>query len=493
MPINEKLDMLKLNPSQIILPRDDDDVKNFLTYDDLSVRYLIQRHKRNYRMKGSNPEWWIKHLETLEAKKTKCLLSYDDVGNPITYSGLHTDLNNRFGWNLVDRSTTPEDKLIPWKRVPFDMRYYQSAAVDKLIEHKHGAVELPTGSGKTLIILNLCKKLGIPATIVTPFKAVTDAIYEDFVHHFGKENVGKYGGGKKELGKLFTVCVSASLLRIEEGSDAWKHFSSNPVLLFDESHTTPAETFKSVCLGLCKDATYRFFLSATQLRVDGSEMLLRGIIGPVVYRKTFKDLVDEKYLKQPIFKSFVVTGPSHNYQDPKKELQHHHLFNHQVLKNAAEIANKAINLADRQTIILVDEFKQFAMLENHLKVGNFEFCHGGATKDNKKIVAEKYWKSDTANAVKRFNEGKTKLLIGTSAIITGVDFKPVGCLIYLMGGKSEIKIRQSLGRGTRVVKDLPLDFWFIDFYSKDSTMMKNQYKARRLLYETMGDIETYDL
>ena len=305
-----------------------------------------------------------------------------------------------------------------------------------------------------------------------------------------------YGGGKKELGKLFTVCVAASVMKVEEGTPAWDHFSKNPVLLFDESHTTPAATFESLCLGVGKDSIYRFFLSATQLRTDGSELLLRGIIGPVVYRKPFQEMVDEKFIKQPIFKTFIVEGPTHNYQDPKRELQHHHLYNHNVLKNSAEIATKAVNMANRQTLILIDEFKQFAMLLNHLKDVPFEFCHGGATKDNKKVIPEEYWKSDTEGAIERFNKGETKLLIGTSAVITGVDFQPVGCLIYLMGGKSEIKLRQSLGRGTRIVEGLPLDFWFVDFYSKDSTMMKNQYNARKALYRTMakeGRIEEYDL
>jgi len=81
----------------------------------------------------------------------------------------------------------------------------------------------------------------------------------------------------------------------------------------------------------------------------------------------------------------------------------------------------------------------------------FTFVHGGASDDAKQFLPQKYWKCDVEAAVKDFNEGKIQCLIGTSAISTGVDLLPVGCLIYLQGGTSEIKVRQAIGRGTRII------------------------------------------
>jgi len=471
--------------STIILPRGDEEVANFLTYDDKSVRYLIHKLQQNRRFKYSNPERWEAQLTKLKSEVKKNLLKFDLDGNPYTYSGLWPDLQNRFGWELNSNIILPDKQLIPWKEIPYDMRYYQDGSVEALIKNRHGSIELPTGSGKTLILLYICRELGIPTIIVTPFKAVTNQVYSDFIKCFGKKYVGKYGDGRKDLGKLFTVCVAKSLTMIEKDTDAWDWFSKCKAIAFDESHVTPAETFQKICTGLAAEIPYRFFVSATQLRTDGSELLLKGIIGPVVYRKTYLELVEEKFLKQIIPKIFEVDGPNFNYTDPLKERQHHHLFNGNILRLAADIADKAIHGANRQTLIFVEEFRQFTKLLNFLHTSDFEFCHGGVTKATKKILPEKYWKTDIDGAVKRFNSGELKLLIGTSAITTGVDFQPAGCGINLTGGKSEIKLRQMLGRLTRPVEGLPMDFWFCDFVSRDSTMMMNQTKVREGIYKTM--------
>jgi len=157
-----------------------------------------------------------------------------------------------------------------------------------------------------------------------------------------------------------------------------------------------------------------------------------------------------------------------------------------VNRLAAEIAQKSITLGYRPTLIIIEEFKQFTLLKNYLSVP-FEFVHGGASsQDVKDILPKEYWKCDIEQSVKNFNEGKTKLLIGTSAISTGVDLKPVGCLIYLQGGTSEIKVRQAIGRGTRPVPEFK-DFWVIDFNIVGSASCERHFGSRKELYEDMSD------
>jgi hypothetical protein len=163
-----------------------------------------------------------------------------------------------------------------------------------------------------------------------------------------------------------------------------------------------------------------------------------------------------------------------------------------------DIVTKCVTGANRQVVIIVDEFPQFIALMNYIGVP-FEFCHGGASnresKDGTKlkdILPEKYWKSDIAGAVERFNKGETKVIIGTSAISTGVDLVPVGCLIYLQGGKSEVGIKQAIGRGTRKFAGLS-DFWVIDFNIVGSTPLERHCNERIKLYKGMGEVETFDI
>lgn len=485
-----------LDPSKVLLPSDSEEVKQFLTFRDRSVDYQIKRLKQNYRWSNSDPDGFALRLEQLKAETQKCLLFYDENGNPYTYSGLYKSLQDRFRWELNTNLSNPADgKLLPWASQPKPLRDYQSEATEELIKVRHGAIELPTGSGKSRVIYELCKRLGLKAVIATPSSSITDQLYKEFIKLFGKKYVGKYGDGKKELGKLFTVATAQALVRVEQNSEEWDSLSKSEILIWDESHTTPAETFEKVAMNLLKNAYYRFFVSATQLRTDGSEMILKGITGPTIYRKDFKELVDKGYLARPFFKIFKV--PSHGFSgssDINKETRSQLYLNPNVNKLAGELTEKCVNLLNRQTVILIDEFAQFMQLKNYITVP-FEFAHGGiSNRQNadgtnlKDIVPQQYWKSDTEGIVERFNKGETKLIIGTSAISTGVDLQPTGALIYLQGGTSEIQVKQGIGRATRVT-DTKKDALIFDFKVMGSPSMERHSDARIAIYNELGDVK----
>jgi superfamily II DNA or RNA helicase len=489
-----------LSPSTILLPEDSDKLKRFLSFKDRGIAYQIKKLKEKFFWQKNDPIGFQSRLDALKAEETKCLLFYDNEGNPYTYAGLWQDINNAFHWSLVPNDNLPEtSRMIPWSHEPeFKPRYYQTEAVEALFSNaKNGpvAIELPTGAGKSRVITDICKKNPVPTLIITPSKNITNSLYREMVHLFGKKFVGKYGDGKKELGKLFTVATGQALTRIEKDTDVWLEFSKTKQMIWDESHSTPAETFNKVCIGVLKNVPYRFFVSATQIRSDGSELLLRGITGPVVYRKDFKQLVDEGFLARPHFKIFNV--PAHGIsqsRDIDKETRDQLYLNPNVLKLAADFAYKSVTLANRQTVILIEEFSQFMALKNYITIP-FEFAHGGASnRENadgvklRDILPEEYWESDVEAIVDRFNKGETKLLIGTSAISTGIDLKPTGCLIYLQGGLSEIKVKQAVGRGTRVT-DTKNDVFIVDFKVNGSTTMERHSNARIDIYKELGEVQ----
>lgn len=472
-------------PTKIILPDDSQQVKSFLTFNDRSVGFQISRAQQNFRWRQGDPEAFKAHIDKLKAEQNKCLLFYDADGTPWTYAGLWSDLSKRFGWEIEPRPPLSADGIIPWKKIPHKMRYYQAEAVEALSANIHAAIELPTGSGKSLIIKNLLKGNPVKSLIITPFTNITTQLRKDLEESFGTKYVGQYGAGRKKSDKLFTVANAQSITRIEKGSAEWDELSKCEMIIFDESHMVPAESFKSICLdGVAADCPYRYFLSATQTRTDGSEMLLKGITGPVVYRKTFKELAAEGYLKKVTARMFKVPVASPPVSDPKKETRNNLYNNPNVAKMAAMIAEKAWRVAGRQTVILIEEYSQFLMLKNYMNVP-YEFAHGAINKDAKQALPEKYWKCDIDQIVSGFNDGEFPVLIGTTAISTGVDIKPTGCIIYLQGGTSEIKVKQGVGRGTRPVG--PKDLWVCDIMVDGSPVLERHAKARISIYEELTD------
>lgn len=350
----------------------------------------------------------------------------------------------------------------------------------------HGAIELPTGSGKSLITQKICHARPVKTVVVAPLSAIADQLYCNFVEAFGPRYVGKYGDGSKKFDKLFTIAVAQSLTRLGPDDVAFKELKETQQIIFDEAHVTPAETFDKVCTGLFRYAPYRYFVSATQLRTDGCELILKGITGPIVYRKSFRELVEQGFLAQPRVKMFhVASSGATGLRDAKAETRRQLYTNPNVCSAVGRTASKMVNGLDRQMLILVEEFRQFHILKNYITVP-FTFVHGGVTKEVKEFLEPQYHDCNIKQAIADFNSGKTRLMIGTSAISTGTDLRPTGCLAYLQGGLSEIKVRQAIGRGTRIVPGKK-DFFVIDFIVEGSDTMERHGDSRVDIYKDMTD------
>ena len=376
--------------------------------------------------------------------------------------------------------------MVPWAEVPPELRPYQQETVDLFLDKKHAAAEMATGLGKSYIILHLAKRLGLKTIIMAPTTSIADQLYADFTRYLGKRCVGRYYGGKKDSTKLFTVAIHASLARIQRDSPDYVALSAAQTFIADESHLTPAATLKDVCLGLASQAPYRFFLSGTQLRADGSDLLLRGITGPILKRMTVTDGVEQGYLAAPRFRVFSVTSnDSYSTSDALRMNQRHFYYNQAIVRKAAALINFAVTRMNHQVLVAIEEIEQFRDIVPHL-TAQYRFASGPITKENIKYVPEEHRNGDNSQIVADFNAGKFPVLIGTSAISMGTDIRPVKTIVNLTAGKSEVQIRQLVGRGTRKVegKDECMVF---DFDVVNVPMLHRHAEERVGVYEDIYD------
>jgi superfamily II DNA or RNA helicase len=125
------------------------------------------------------------------------------------------------------------------------------------------------------------------------------------------------------------------------------------------------------------------------------------------------------------------------------------------------------------------------------------FAHGGATTATKEKIPPDYRKSDPEELVKRFNERKLPILVGTSCIATGTDIQAVKTMIYLRGGRSEIELSQGIGRGTRMFQlgDYTKDsFNFFDFdVCNVPTLHRHTLERIRICKEIYPNVHFIDL
>lgn len=461
--------------------------------------------------------------DALQAERKKCVLFQDVHGDYWTYSGLACRFGQEHDVTPVRAYDLPlPGHAVAWaKRPEYDLRPYQTEALAALLgaaARGPASVELPTGSGKSAVIRSLVKNLGLGAVVMAPSRSIARQLHKDFVEHFGPRLVGLYGDGKKEYRKLVVVAIDDSLALVEPETDAWAELSLKPVFIADEAHLTPANSLQKVCLGLMARAPYRFFVSATLRRTDGRDVVLEGIVGETVLRKTIPELVEDGYLAKPHFRMVQVRTLS-NYRTPdaNRMTKKHLYYNRLVNKVAGDLASRFVLDMRRPTLVLVKELEQFRELQRHLRV-DARFAHGPLTKETRDLVPEAYRADDPGQLVDAFNAGKIPVLVGTSCISVGTDTKVPGAVLYLMGDMSEISVMQgAVGRSTRggaksfvnnpwtgeqkrdcivvdfdVVTEVVRDPVTNEPYWDDSFIVHKHALARRKIYEEVGPVKIID-
>jgi superfamily II DNA or RNA helicase len=467
---------LRINePTKVLIPKDLTEIelsqlKAGLTYTNKSALFQLQRLHANARWYEGREDEYQEQEKELKKQAKVCLL-FEENEHYWTWSGLTDYVAKKLRAKVINNVVYPKAKLLPWDKKPTKVMYpFQEESHDNLLKVRHGGVQIGTGLGKSLIIINLIKSLGLKTLVMSPSTSISNQLYKELLLLFGKKNVGRFFGGKKESKKLIVVGNAQSLTRVVEGSEDWKNLASSSVFIADESHQCPASTLAKVCFGLVSQSPYRFFFSATQMRNDGSDLLLDGITGPIVYEMTVRQGIEQGYLAKPVFKMFEVK-PNGEYfhPDPNVMTRHHLYYNPEIVKTVGKLVNAALD-AGLSTLVLIEEVEQFTKLLPYLKheVG---FAHGPLTENKDKVPSE-YHDSDPDKLVEDFNSGKLKFLVGTSCISTGTDIQPVKFMVYWQGGSSEVQVKQAIGRTTRKPNGKTFCH-VVDFMVNDETMDSN--------------------
>lgn len=424
-----------------------------LTYKNTSIQFQINKHYKNRWLRQVDPEKWNDKLLELKNSLTTQLI-FDDNGQTYIRPGSIPYLQEQgFQIEVINNVNYPDPKPRPWyNELPFELYHYQKETIEKLIQAKHGAVSIATGGGKSACIMSIVRALGLKSIIATPSSSIFRQLLKEAEHLFGKSSVGGLGDGVKRFGKPIMVCVSKSLTMLNKNSKEYKELSEYEVLLGDESHTLPAETLEQVCHGVLANVPYRFFFSGTQVRGDGSDKLLHSIIGPVVYELSTAEAIRGGYICNHEFIIKKVNSKNKKkYSDPLKSKREHFLKNEEIANFIAKISTAAYQARNHKTLVLVDELSQISLLIKKLTI---PYAYAHSCTDKKELERLGLEKVDSEESVEKFNNGEVAVLIGTSAVSTGVNIFPTHHTFNWQGGSSETKTKQgAVGRSVRLLEN----------------------------------------
>ena len=155
----------------------------------------------------------------------------------------------------------------------------QQPIVAKALETDSGVIVAPSGSGKTIIGLEIIAQRKLPALILVHRKQLLDQWIERTQSFLGipKKDIGQYYSVKKKTGEQITIAMMQTLVRTDNFTELQNKFGT---IIVDECHHIPAKTFREVISQL--NPKYIYGLTATPKRKHNDESLIYMFIGDII-------------------------------------------------------------------------------------------------------------------------------------------------------------------------------------------------------------------
>lgn len=415
---------------------------------------------------------------------------------------------------------------------------YQPESAFRGINNHVARISVATSGGKTFLTYLYCKclidviKTPGRILIIVPSKLLCKQLKDDFAHYDEKNDtkilVETIYANSKRIAGAKVVCGTYQSLKNYDVD----YFDDFTVCICDELHRAKAYSIRNEIYSKIHNADYFFGMTGTFPPYKSLDYLhIVSMFGEEVVKVTVKQLIDTHIANNVNIKSIQITyfnsdknNPKDKVssfdeildnfpeicpeyfdkhqdecsdeestreflevlkQDPNKRYYAEKTYFQYNLRRTAIIA-KLINMFDENSIIFVDTIaycdELYDFLTRRCPDRHFEIIHG-TVKDRDGII-------------QRMRETPNKfVLIATyGTMSTGVSIKNLTNAYIVDGGKSTIRIKQSMGRLMRMLDDKHTSKIF-DFYDNiPSTAFRRQAMERLKIYKNEKlRIEKFDV
>lgn len=406
---------------------------------------------------------------------------------------LVNDLN--LEWELTDERADPK---APWGEGNVLLRPDdQETAVQQLMSHDNGFLSAPAGSGKTVMGLEMCRRLGLRALWLVHQENLKKQAIEEAVEHLGlkEEDIGILHGKKWKIGECLTVGMIPTLKR-RDLSDIVNQFGT---VVVDEAHHAPSKTFLDVVTQF--NPQYLFGLTATAYRRDKLDVVMFNAIGPKIAEIEHADLFEEDHLMIPSIRVRHTGWDPENsntmeYNDFMEAMVTAPQRNQMIVRDVVQEAKKPGTIA----IVLVERTKHAEVLTKLIKEEGIrcDFVVGSVDVESdtpvqwrgKKKPRKKKRpipKKVRERIISEFKNGEIQVLVATyDLLMEGFNYRPLNRLFLASPIKWKGNVVQALGRIQRT-EEGKTDAIAYDYVDEKVGMFSRQFESRLFrVYEKMG-------
>ena len=174
---------------------------------------------------------------------------------------------------------------------------YQEKAVEEMLKVKRGILSSKCGSGKSIMALELIKRIGYKALIICEKKEIQNQ-FKDYLENCFNMQKGDYGlikEGRVEIGKYVTIALRQTLANI----DLLQYKFEWGTIVVDEGQNvggsvTKVSQYSKILNNLA--AEYRYSVTATGYRVDGLTRCMYSLLNTIKYEIP-EDSIQDKIIK----------------------------------------------------------------------------------------------------------------------------------------------------------------------------------------------------
>ncbi|WP_086886841.1 DEAD/DEAH box helicase family protein [Natrarchaeobaculum aegyptiacum] len=361
----------------------------------------------------------------------------------------------------------------------YELRSYQQAALDAWLETDHwaassasgsqleleaapaGVLELPTGSGKTVIALKAIERLAVPTLVVVP----TIDLLEQWISELEAEfdcPIGRFGGGEQRLEAITVSTYDSAYLKADSVGDRFG------LVVFDEVHHLGGEGYREIARLLAAPA--RLGLTATFERPDEAHEVIEQLVGPVVHRLAPEDLAGNHLAPYDVKRLEVSLTPEEREEyDRNQEVFANYLaksnismqsgsdYQKLVMRSGNDPeARKALLARQRAREITYGSANKLealeSILDDHRDERTIVFT---AHNDLAYEVSERFLiptithqtgAGERREILERFREATYTRIATSNVLDEGVDVPDASVAVVLSGSGSEREFTQRLGR-----------------------------------------------
>lgn len=425
-----------------------------------------------------------------------------------SYRGTPRLLSSKIPMEIVDHNEKSPRIKIPVDILPSNDKFqqlddWQAFAVSKALTKRGGMVIVPTGGGKTNLMIAILRYIldndwvkNSQIVVVVPKTGLSDQFVERaYSLGFSEEEIGVLHGKKKQW-ECKIVVSTISLLSTGMRNNNKKIMNlikSTECIVFDEAHHM-SEGQDIDFIEAARNKKFLFGCTGTAWDEDNllgtfQDTLVFGLLDGPAFETTYEHLVSIGRIAQIHYCMVPIDGKMLKFRGRFQKI--HESFvqkNHHRTEKIQQAATFVQSLG-KKMLVLVGTKKHAEIIMSQVtgvrQIGVFGAGKCWVWEDDEdgeslKLVQKPISYSQFS---KDFDNGEYDMVVATTVMNEGFDLPECDLIVNAAGGKEAKSLMQKVGRGARSKKKGLNNGFVLDFYDKGHVYTFSHSKKRETIYK----------